>query len=381
MSRKKLFELITSPRTGGATNTLISIANGVSREEYEVTVAAGNLSGEVLGRTLREDVRRVALRFLQKEINPVLDLLAVGELARLMRREQFDIVHCHSSKAGLIGRLAARAAGVRTVVFTVQGWSFYGQGDGKSRKAFVALERTMSRLTTMFVCVARHDYENGLSNRIAPESKLTVIENGVVNNVVRDGQKRVLRELGIGKSDLVVGMVGRLSRQKQPLRFLEIARRLGGTRGDVKFVLVGNGPLRGPCEAFIRENGLEQRVHLLGERHDVPDLLGAMDIFVLPSAWEGLPLSIMEAMFARLPVVASRVCGNPELVRDGFTGYCVEQGDLESYVERIRYLMEHEAVRREFGENGYAEAERRFSERSMVERYAELFERQTARAG
>jgi glycosyltransferase involved in cell wall biosynthesis len=340
---KRILLAVTLSEWGGAQAYLHRIALG-ARARFDVTVACGP-GGELVPR-LRGIVPVVEIPFLRRNPHPWDDARAYAALLSLMREARFDLVHANSTKMGILARFAARQAGVRAILFTAHGWAFTEGRASWKRSAIAAAERFAARVTTRIICVSDHDRELALRFGIAPAQKLVRIHNGMEPGPQAKGS---------GEPRVV--MVARLAPPKEPQILVDAVRRLGRGRA----VIVGDGPLR--------PDGGE----LLGRRDDVPEILAGADIFALPTRWEGLPLSIIEAMHAGLPVVATRVGGIPELVEDGRTGFLVPRGDVAAFAEALGKLLDPE-LRRKMGEAGRDRARRLFTAERMVRETLALYD-------
>lgn len=408
LAKLKLLQVITLSETGGAQKMLYHLVAGLSPACFDVTVACA--PGGELVRWLKELgwVRVVEVPRLRREISPLWDLLVFWKLYGLMRKERFDIVHCHSSKAGILGRLAAFLAGVKKIIFTVHGWGITPEQGWWERFIYLQAERLAGLVSTRVVCVAQADLNRGLEKRLAPASKFTVIYNGVplpdgrgkdllgkaaASSANKDlysgngrgfgreaglGERSLRSELGLPRGALVVGTVCRLSIQKDPLFFLEVSRNLlflSHFDEKLYLVIIGEGPLRQKCLDFIGQHGLQERVFFLGNREDAVRLMADFDLFCLFSLWEGLPLTIIEAMLNAKPVVASGVGGVPELVAEGETGFLVAPGaaETEKAVRLVDSLLKNPDLRKQMGEAGYRAARKKFSLEQMVEGYKSLY--------
>jgi glycosyltransferase involved in cell wall biosynthesis len=293
------------------------------------------------------------------------------ELVTLLRRERPHILHASSSKAGVLGRLAGWLTGVPIRIFTVHGWAF-SASHGAISVLYRWAERLVKAVTTVTICVAESERASGLAARSCEEETTVVIHNGV------DPSAAPSRRRLDGGSPRIVS-VGRLQEPKDPLT---LVRALGSLRGgSFAAVIVGDGPDRPAVAAEVERLGLGHAAQLAGERHDIADLLVAADIFVLSTRSEGLPLSILEAMSAGLPVVASRVGGIPELVVDGETGLLVPPGDPSSLATAIERLMEEPALRDRLGAAGRARVEELFDLGRCRREHLELYRRELARRG
>jgi len=259
-----------------------------------------------------------------------------------------DLVHTHSSKAGVLGRLAARWAGVRAVVHTVHGWSFNDVQPRAIRRAYVEIERAAARITDRLVCVAEADRSRGLAEGIGHEGQYVVLRSGIEPSayVAEPGtRERVRAALGFGDADIVVGTIGNLKPQKAPLDLVEAARRAFEKDPRLRFIVAGDGPLRGESERAIESAGLAGVVRLLGWREDIADLLAAMDVFLLTSRFEGLPRAALQAIAASVPVIATDTGGISEIVHDGESGYLVPVANVSAAAERLVALAGDSALR------------------------------------
>jgi glycosyltransferase involved in cell wall biosynthesis len=360
--------LVTLAEVGGAQAYVAALLPALVRE-FQVTVAAYG-PGPVREAAAAAGARFVPLRHVRRPISPWRDLAGLVELVRLLRRERPDILHANSSKAGVLGRLAAVLAGVPIRIFTVHGWAFSAHS-GAASLLYHAADRLMRPLTTATICVSERERARGLEARTCIPERTTVILNAVdVARVPRAGHD--------GAGPRIVS-VGRLAAPKD---FRTLVRALALLpRGAAEALIVGDGPDRAQLEAEIARLGLAEQVLLAGERRDVPELLARADLFVLSSRSEGLPVSVLEAMAAGLPVIASSVGGLPELVADGETGMLVEAGDVDDLAAALRLLLAEPSLRRRLGAAGRARAEERFGLERFRRAHLELYSAELARRG
>jgi glycosyltransferase involved in cell wall biosynthesis len=356
--RPKVLELVTLSDWGGAQSYVAALARHL-RARYDVTVGCAP-GGPLIGTLHADRLSVVEIPTLTRTPSLVADIRTLVWLVGFMRRERFSIVHCHSTKAGLIGRLAARIAGVPGIVFTAHGWPFTSGWSAAVRIAITIAERTIARLTTVIVCVADHVRAEGLRLRIGRPAQLHVVHNGVDPSPWISASRPAPR-LASGGSRVV--MVGRLQAPKDPFTLI---RAWAQVPEPHRLALVGDGPLQPSVAALIDELGLAERVTLLGARADVPAILAEADLFVLCTTREGLPLAVIEAMMSGLPVVASDVGAVAEAVRDGETGLLVPAGDAAALASALRTLLDDPARRYAYGEAGRRRALKHFTEARMV---------------
>jgi len=307
--------------------------------------------------------------------------VALTQLYRLMRQVRPHIVHTHTAKAGLLGRLAGRFAGVPVIVHTFHGHILDGYFSPLKTRVVLAAERVLARFTDRIVSVSDAVRRELLAKRIGRPESHTVVPLGLDLEpfLGADGYRGILRgELGLGAGDLIVGIVARLVPIKRHDVFLEAARRVAEKVANCHFLVVGNGERRSELEDRVRQLGLGQRVRFLGWRADLPIIYGDLDVVVLSSRNEGLPVSLIEAMAAARPVVATRVGGVPDLVEDRVTGLLVPPGEPEALAEAIVALLGDSDRRRVMGEAGRKRVHPAFSAERLVQDmdrlYADLLE-------
>ncbi|PMK74230.1 hypothetical protein BCT94_10595 [Vibrio breoganii] len=292
---------------------------------------------------------------LVREISPIKDLIALWELYRLFREKRFDVVHTHSSKTGVIGRVAAKLAGVPMVVHTVHGFAFPAAKNRLERRLFHLMEWLGTKCSDKVICLHEADRKIARDSLGAKDSQLIVLANGVdiekYSPLNKEQQVAIRKTLGLEQTDVVIGMVGRLWRQKNPTAFIDAAIHLLHKGVEANFILVGDGELKTSLENQVVKAGFKDSIHFLGWRRDIPSILSALDIFVLPSLWEGMPLAIIEAQSSGLPCVVSNIQGNNHLVKESIDGLLFDLNYPEQLAKKIEYLIEHKKERLEFANN------------------------------
>jgi glycosyltransferase involved in cell wall biosynthesis len=379
MTRIRVLHVITRLIVGGAQENTMLTAALLDPDRYAVDVVSGpqtGSEGSLISEVRARGIRLTVLPTLVREVNPLKDALALGALVRLIRHGGYDIVHTHSSKAGILGRWAARLAGVPTIVHTVHGWGHHDRQHPLVRRLYILLEQGTQRITDRLIVVSPRNIQKGLADGIATPEKYVTIRSGIeLARFQRPARPReaVRAELGIPLGAAVVGTVTRLSPQKAPLDFVAAAAQVAAHRQDVHFVIVGDGPLRADVEARVVASGLAERVHLTGLRRDVADLMHSFDVFALTSLWEGLPRVLPQAMAAGLPIVATGVDGNAEAVRDGVNGLLTPPGDPHAMATALLQLLEGPALSERMGQAGQVRAVE-FDVHEMVSDIAALYE-------
>jgi glycosyltransferase involved in cell wall biosynthesis len=285
----------------------------------------------------------------------------VTEIAGILRRVKPDLVHLHSSKAGALGRLAARVAGV-PVVFTAHGWAFADGSSWPRKLVAVPSELVAGELGDRIIAVSEADRQLALRFHIGG-GRITLVRNGI-----EDVPERAAPESG---DEVRLVMVARFTAQKDHATLIQAMQ---GVRGSWRLLLVGDGPLRGGMEAMAARLGIGDRVDFLGNRLDVPRLLADAHVFVLASRWEGLPISILEGMRAGLPIVASDVGGVAETIEQGANGFFMPSEDVEALRVPLQRLVADRALRGRQGARSRARYESEFTARRMYQETRRVYE-------
>ena len=314
----------------------------------------------------------VSLIHLVRPIRPHVDVLAVSECIRAIKRINPDIVHTHSTKAGLIGRAAAKLAG-KPVVFTAHGWSFTEGIAERSRRLATFIERHAARISDAIICVSEYDRRLALHLGVGNEALLTRIHNGVLDVPTE------MRANHSGNGPVKIISVARLDAPKDHALLIDALATIKDIPWELE--LIGDGPLTESIRARANSLGIGERVLFSGLCNDVPERLSKADLFVLASGFEGFPLSILEAMRANLPVIASDVGGVSESVVEGTTGFLVPKGDKDALADRLRLLITDPELRKRLGLQGRFLYEREFSFDVMYNRTFEIYQRVLERRG
>lgn len=291
---------------------------------------------------------------LVREISPINDIRAFFQLYKICKENKFDIVHTHSSKTGVLGRLAARLAGVPMIVHTVHGFAFPAAKNKFEKFIFISMEWFGTKLSDMIICL--HDADKNISLGVlgAKKNKTTILPNGVDLSKFYPPSdidlKKIKAELGLPSNALVIGMVGRLWKQKNPHALLNAAINILEKRNDIHFVFVGDGELRESLEIAASFSSNANNIHFLGWREDTERVLRAFDIFVLPSLWEGMPLAILEAQATGLPCIVSNIQGNNHLVSDGVSGLLFDLNEKRALEHKIMSLVDSLSKRKALGQ-------------------------------
>jgi glycosyltransferase involved in cell wall biosynthesis len=351
MGKIPVLYVITKLELGGAQKQLLSLIRGLDTEKFSpflFTGFDGPLLTDALGFSYLTLKRS---RCLTRPVHPLKDILAFWELFFYIKRIKARIVHTHSSKAGIIGRWAAFCANVPVVVHTVHGWSFNDFQPFFLRWGYLWLERIAARISDSIVTVSEHDKAKGIACGVGCVQQYALIHYGIEEVFFKAQGFLVREEFKVPPGNLVVGMIACFKPQKSPEDFIRLAALIAPVEPNVTFLLVGDGALRAVVVKRIRGQNLEGRVFLAGWRRDIPACIAAMDIVVLTSLWEGMPIVILEAMACAKPVVATHTGGIAEIVQEGETGFLVRPRDVQAMSAKVRLLLADGFLRERMGES------------------------------
>ena len=350
--RPRILQVVTRANVGGVAIHVMDLLRGL-QGEFDMVLATGE-EGYLTEQARALGIQCHLLPGLVQPIDPLSDLKAIRSTVSRIRKVQPDLVHCHTTKAGLIGRLAARIANVPSI-YTVHTWCFTN-GTARTWRTFGPPSETIAaRWARRIITVSDANRMAGIRRRIADPHKFVTVHNGVEDCFARANP-------GSGEIPRVV-MVARFVEQKNQMLLLEAVSRL---RTPVILTFVGDGPLLQQAKQRAATCPADVKVEFLGEQRDVAKILAASNLFVLSTNWEGFPVSILEAMRAGLPVIAMDVDGVREAVIDGSNGVLVRVGDLDGLVNALRRLIADPGLRERMGATGRLAFEKRFSVGDML---------------
>lgn len=377
--RVKVLHVITRMVVGGAQqNTLLTVEH-LDRARFSVALASGPGGGpegslEPAARSLGVPYFEIAS--LVRSPHPAKDVAAFVSLLGLMRRGRYHIVHTHTTKAGILGRLAARAVGVPIVIHTPHGHAFQGYLGTAGSWLLVLLERALAKITDRIVCLTNAELEDHLRIGVGRPGQYVVIHSGVdVQDIMAtqiDAPRKRL-ELGLPPQGLLVGCVARLVPVKGLSTLIRAIPAVLNGLPDVTFVVVGDGPERAELEEQASALKVRDRIVFLGLRHDIPELLPLFQLLVLPSWNEGMGKAAVEAMAAGRPVVGSRVAGIQNVIQDGETGFLVTPGNSEELARAVIALLRNPTLRAAMGDSGRTRAAG-YGIPAMVDQISRLYE-------
>ena len=367
----KIFYIITKSETGGPQTHISQLGKYLFAKGHKMALMSYP-GGWQKGGWLEKEIERIGgtfypNEFLSNDINPIKDFAAILKIRKAVKDFKPDLISCHSSKAGILGRIAIRNK-VPTI-FTAHGWGFT-QGTSWERKFLIPLEKIASKFCSKIICVSDNDHNLALKYKIAPDSKIITIHNGVEidKNFAFDENK-------FRKLPVKIVFVGRFAPPKQQTQLLEAFMQLPtNLREKVMVIFVGDGVARNNTELFIKNNHLEKQARMAGDlsREEVFKILSDAHIFALISDWEGFPRTIIEAMSFGLPIISSDVGGAKESAGPQ-NGFLIPPGNIDAISARLTDLISNPDLMIKMGRASRQIAQERFSLDMMIEKTVGLY--------
>ncbi len=368
ITKKKVLYVITKSNWGGAQRYVYDLATNLPLDEFEVAVILGG-EGKLKEKLEHKNIRVISVERLRRDVRFFDEFYVFFKLLKIFRTEKPDVIHLNSSKIGGLGTLAGRLARVPKIIFTAHGWSF-----NENRPVWQKFTmKFVSWITVMFshftITVSKKDFSD--SPQFIIKNRVFFIHNGIANQAIEDPAiaKKILSD---GKlmptSDIIVGMVAELHKNKGISYAIKSMRGLLDNGVNASLVIIGEGEERKKIEELVAMKNLEKRVFLLGGMVDAGKLLRAFDIFLLSSVKEGLPYVLLEAGLAGLPVIATSVGGTPEIIENMKSGILVPPKNPEALAGAIKFMINNPEKRKEFGERLKEKIEKNFRLETMVEK-------------
>lgn len=370
----KICHVITRMIVGGAQeNTLLTI-KGHLAAGHEVVLATGpspGREGKLLENTGMPEFPIVEFPDMVRNISPWHDMRAYFALKKYFRQEKFDVVHTHSSKAGVIGRLAARAAGVPVVVHTVHGQAFHPYQSKLKNALYIFLERFSARRCDKIYAVAQAMIDQCVAAKVAPPEKYMVVYSGMdtANFAAVRREKELREKLGIPEDAFTVSTVARLFQQKGYEFVIPAAKKVIAAAPQVHFLLVGDGPMYNELKANLKAEKIDGNFHFAGlvPPCEVSRYIAQSELLWHLSLHEGLPRAVVQALATGIPAIGFALDGTPEVVLDGKTGYTTAPCDIDAVVKRTLELLRNDALRRQMGSAGQAMVLEQFDWQRMAD--------------
>jgi len=370
--KKNLAIVITRLEMGGAQKIVLSLYKKLDRTKFNVYLITGKSGYFVKELANIKDDSVQLWNEIKHPISPITDLKAIFKMTKFFIEKKIDIVNTHCSKAGAIGRLAAKLAGINNVIYTVHGFSFHPYQNPISHFIYLLIEKILAWYTKIFIAVGQDIKQYGISKRIGNDYQYRVIPAAIDTELFmkkRNVRNEFLLSYGLKPDCFTVGMIGNMKKQKNAEEFVEIACLACNEDKNIQFILAGNGnpQKEEKLKRKIISVELEKRIKLIGWADKPEEFLASIDVFILTSRWEGLPCTIMQSYCTGIPFVATDIPGNSELQKYTGTGSLYEPGNIlsaKNEIFRIR-MNKFEPLKNIVEE---------FDENRMIEKYESEFD-------
>jgi len=384
LARKiKVAHIIARMITGGADENTLFTMEGLDKNKYDIDLITGEEFDEgILNKVKNNHFDIIQVKGLKWKLNFLYDPIVLIKLIKLMRKNRYDIVHTHTTKAGILGRVAARIAGVPVIVHGLHGSTFEAFDSRLLNWLLFLFERFTGRFTDAYISVSGVLSEKYVERGIGKKENYHTVYSGMELETFYAAREKIdcrkkQKELGIGVEDFVIGNVARLETRKGHKFLIDAFKNVVGEQKDnhVKLLIIGEGNKREYLESYVHELNLGDKVIFTGYREDVEELMAMMDIFVLTSLREGLPRVLVQAAAVGMPSIAFNVDGVPEIIRDDYNGFLVRVGDVEQLAKRIIQYIDHKELLVLHGKNGRELIKGKWSIEDMVEKIDKIYQK------
>ncbi len=366
-SRKKIkvLETIRQGSIGGGESHVLDLVAGINKDIFEPIVLSFTQGPMV------EKLKEQGIKTYVVETEKPFNFTVWPKVKRIMKHEEIDILHAHGTRANSNTFKSAKALNI-PVIYTVHGWSFHADQQALIKKLRVASEKFLVHQSDKTICVSDSNFAEGQS--YFPMTHALVIKNGI-NQKKFDPNKQftdVRRELNIDPSTILVGFIARITAQKDPFTLIKAASKIPDSM-NIKFLIVGDGDLKEQTVQMAKELNVSHKILFQNFRQDIPDILNAIDIYCLPSLWEGLSIALLEAMAMKKAIIATAVDGTKEVIRNEYNGLFVEVQQADQLAAAIIRLAQNTAFRKELADNAYNTILQDFNVKKMIDKIEEVY--------
>lgn len=380
-SNIKVLELITLFSIGGATETVVAMASGLNKLGYDVHIATGpNIPSEG---SMYETTKELGLEVqtfprLKRAISPINDLIAIFQIAKFIKKNKFDVVHTHSSKAGVIGRFAAWLVHTPVILHTIHGLPFHRFQNLFIRNFYKLIEKFSALFCHKIIAVTHTIVDVMLKNNLAPANKFSVVRSAFglePYNVMLHDSKKIRADYRISENDFLIAKVARFSKLKGHKYLIDAFKIVRSKTENCKLLFIGNGELEDELKSYIKSHGLEDKIIFAGliSPEKIPVILSAADLLVHTSLLEGLARVLPQAIMLEKPIISFDLDGSHEVIKDGYNGFLIEPENISSLAEKILLLCLDREMSKKMGINGKKMIGNEFSDELMVEKINNIY--------
>ena len=367
---KKIIHIAQS--AGGVANYIQTFLNNINSEEYEnVLILSEDYKNY---KKISNEENKIYYVDMVRNINLVKDLKAIKNIYKIVKKENPDIVYLHSSKAGALGRIALLLTKYK-IVYNAHGW-YFNADIGKKRMFYQLIEKILAFRAQKIIAISDSEYKSALKKHICRKNKLVLIENGIdiekydgtVANV-----ETMRAKLKIPNDAIIVGIVGRIDEQKDPITSITAAAKIIKQNPKIYFVFVGKGSLENKIINYANEKGIRENIVVTGWVEDTKPYIEMFDIALLPSKWEGFGLAIIEYMMCKKPIIATKIGGIADILNKSNSGFFIEKSNADDIVKQINYIIEHSKNIEKIVEQNYIDCKMRFNITKEINAHIDLF--------
>lgn len=369
----KILHIVGDSKFGGGSVVILRLAQKAKELGWEVDILT---TDPVFQNILKEnDIRTVNLEVIWRNIRILRDIKGLYRLYKFLRNNRYDIVHTHTSKAGFIGRLAAKLAGIPIIIHTAHGFAFHEDSNFLVLHFIVLLEKIASHWCDKIVTVSNFHKEWALKLGIGNVNKVVAIPNGIPFGRVIPTRSwaEMRKDLGLSNNEFVILSIGRLAPQKGLEFLIRAIPFLDKKLNNYKVLIVGDGPLRDYLKDLSKKLDVEDKIIFLGFKADIGDILNISDVVVLPSLWEGLSIALLEAMAAGKPIITTAIESNKEVIQHGYSGMLVPKKDPIALADAVYEIFKNREFSSKLGENAKRIYFQKYKEDLMLEKYVNLY--------
>ena len=368
---------ILEATSGGTQKHVIDIAKSIDKSKFQIDIIYSTHRNKHFIEESSGIFNRLYGLPIQRSAS-FSDVLNILRIRKIIKQNNYNIVHCHSTKAGFVGRLAAFFSRHPNVIYSPHGFMFCDTRIKLKRQLYLYMEKYLGYLTNKLIAVSGSERDLAIQHHIVPNKKIITLYNSIDPAEYEDFsyQNRIPNKLLNSSEKIILGTVGRLYYQKDPITLIKSFKIINNKFPNTKLYIVGDGPLENECIALINELKLESKIILAGYQKNSKQYYKIFDIFLLSSHYEGLPYALLEAMMMGIPAVGTDVVGIKDLIKDGETGYLVPEGNYEQLASKVIRILEHPECLSKFSLNSKNKAKVSFNFVEGIKEYQEFYSSQ-----
>ncbi|MBN1216382.1 MAG: glycosyltransferase family 4 protein [Candidatus Lokiarchaeota archaeon] len=376
----KVLQIITVFSIGGATENVVAMADGLNNIGYKVDILTGlniKSEGSMYETAQKLNISVYTFKCIKRNINPLFDIIATYKIYRFIKKNKYDIVHTHSSKAGVIGRIAARLANTKAIIHSIRGLPFHNYQNKILHKFLVLIEKIISKFCHKITAVSYTIIETLTKRKIVDSQKLIMIRSAfdIKSNLNLVESKIIKEKYSIKDDEIVIGKIARLSKLKGIYFALESIKRVSKIIPKIKFLIVGNGELESEIRKYIEDNNLSNIVILTGliSPEEIPSYINTFDFLIHTSLLEGLARVIPQSIVMGKPVICFNLDGSHEIIRDGRNGFLIEPENIEHLTQKIIEMCKDKNKIKIMGEIDRQLIFEEYSVQKMIQKLNDLY--------